>query len=86
MDCRDGRIYQEEMIAKMTPEDQQYMRPMEHHPTPVQRATGKVGRNDVCPCGSGRKFKKCCLWRVDMAKREAMRRHFVLNTPQGEIA
>jgi SEC-C motif-containing protein len=23
-------------------------------------ATGKVGRNDSCPCGSGRKFKHCC--------------------------
>lgn len=21
----------------------------------------KVGRNDPCPCGSGRKFKKCCI-------------------------
>jgi hypothetical protein len=21
----------------------------------------KIGRNDPCPCGSGRKFKKCCL-------------------------
>ena len=21
---------------------------------------GKTGRNDPCPCGSGRKFKKCC--------------------------
>ncbi|NLF16454.1 MAG: hypothetical protein GX595_04250 [Lentisphaerae bacterium] len=20
-----------------------------------------VGRNDPCPCGSGRKYKKCCL-------------------------
>jgi SEC-C motif domain protein len=20
----------------------------------------KIGRNDPCPCGSGRKFKKCC--------------------------
>ena len=25
----------------------------------AQRAT-KVGRNDPCPCGSGRKYKKCC--------------------------
>ena len=25
------------------------------------RATPKVGRNDPCPCGSGKKFKKCCL-------------------------
>jgi len=21
----------------------------------------KVGRNDSCPCGSGKKYKKCCL-------------------------
>ncbi|MEM6825795.1 MAG: SEC-C metal-binding domain-containing protein [Pseudomonadota bacterium] len=21
----------------------------------------KLGRNDLCPCGSGRKFKRCCL-------------------------
>ena len=25
------------------------------------RGTGKVGRNDPCPCGSGKKYKKCCL-------------------------
>ncbi len=24
----------------------------------------KVGRNDPCPCGSGRKYKKCCLRKV----------------------
>ena len=22
--------------------------------------TSKAGRNDACPCGSGKKFKKCC--------------------------
>lgn len=21
----------------------------------------KIGRNDPCPCGSGKKFKKCCI-------------------------
>ncbi len=26
---------------------------------PVERATPKVGRNDPCPCGSGKKFKHC---------------------------
>lgn len=26
-----------------------------------QREGPKVGRNDPCPCGSGKKFKKCCL-------------------------
>jgi preprotein translocase subunit SecA len=25
----------------------------------VQRSAPKVGRNDPCPCGSGRKYKKC---------------------------
>lgn len=28
--------------------------------TTVRRETPKVGRNDPCPCGSGKKFKKCC--------------------------
>ena len=26
-----------------------------------------VGRNDPCPCGSGKKFKKCCLQRVSFS-------------------
>ncbi len=32
---------------------------IEQH-TPYQRETPKVGRNDPCPCGSGKKYKKCC--------------------------
>jgi preprotein translocase subunit SecA len=28
--------------------------------TPVRRAEKKVGRNEPCPCGSGKKYKKCC--------------------------
>jgi len=28
--------------------------------TPVKRDKEKVGRNDPCPCGSGKKYKKCC--------------------------
>ena len=27
---------------------------------PMQREVPKVGRNDPCPCGSGRKYKSCC--------------------------
>jgi len=27
---------------------------------PVKRSQPKVGRNDPCPCGSGKKYKKCC--------------------------
>lgn len=29
-------------------------------PKPPQRQTKAVGRNDPCPCGSGKKYKKCC--------------------------
>ncbi len=27
---------------------------------PARREAPKVGRNEPCPCGSGKKFKKCC--------------------------
>jgi len=27
---------------------------------PQRRPTVKVNRNDTCPCGSGKKYKKCC--------------------------
>jgi hypothetical protein len=29
--------------------------------TGARPARAKVGRNDPCPCGSGKKFKKCCI-------------------------
>jgi preprotein translocase subunit SecA len=34
--------------------------PEEQQPKPVTRDEEKVGRNDPCPCGSGKKYKKCC--------------------------
>lgn len=30
------------------------------NPKPAQRQVAKVGRNDPCPCDSGKKFKQCC--------------------------
>ena len=30
------------------------------HVEPIRNLAGKVGRNDPCPCGSGKKFKNCC--------------------------
>ncbi|HXH11678.1 MAG TPA: preprotein translocase subunit SecA [Alphaproteobacteria bacterium] len=29
-------------------------------PTPVRREGRKIGRNEPCPCGSGKKYKRCC--------------------------
>lgn len=30
-------------------------------PKPIKNKASKLGRNDPCPCGSGKKYKKCCL-------------------------
>ncbi|QTA80963.1 SEC-C motif-containing protein [Desulfonema limicola] len=27
----------------------------------IVRENPKIGRNDLCPCGSGKKYKKCCM-------------------------
>ncbi len=36
----------------------------------------KIGRNDRCPCGSGKKYKRCCF--VERARRTSLRAKVVL--------
>jgi hypothetical protein len=36
--------------------------------TDEPRPAGRVGRNAACPCGSGKKYKKCCLPKVALAR------------------
>jgi preprotein translocase subunit SecA len=42
---------------------QQKLSGPQHQPQPksdtIRRDADKVGRNDPCPCGSGKKYKKC---------------------------
>ena len=38
----------------------QYWLAIRAKPTTIRRAESKTGRNDPCPCGSGKKFKQCC--------------------------
>jgi hypothetical protein len=60
MDIQTGKIYGELKEAlREVPKER--LLPMMIPPTRRQMVNGKVGRNDLCPCGSGRKFKKCCL-------------------------
>jgi uncharacterized protein len=40
---------------------QSLQRQMPLAPAQVAQVSSKTGRNDPCPCGSGRKYKKCCL-------------------------
>ena len=35
---------------------------------PVRNAARKVGPNDPCPCGSGKKYKKCCMQKEKMGE------------------
>jgi SEC-C motif-containing protein len=38
-----------------------YSRPIRQGPAPIKVTQAKVGRNEPCPCGSGKKYKQCCL-------------------------
>lgn len=38
----------------------------DHHPQEPRRVV-KIGRNEPCPCGSGRKYKQCCLGKTDVS-------------------
>ena len=65
MDTRTGEIVTEEEAKRRILQDYRLrdcLVPMELPPTPRQmhRRPPKVGRNEPCPCGSGKKFKRCC--------------------------
>lgn len=61
MDTRTGRIRHmtQSDIEAACEHDRCYLMPIE--PTAKQERIMKVGRNEPCPCGSGKKFKKCHL-------------------------
>lgn len=68
MDIRDGKIFSAEEMDKIrkTITDKSELenyKEMKVAPTNRQlsRKPPKVGRNEPCPCGSNKKFKKCCL-------------------------
>ncbi len=37
-----------------------YWLPLRKEASTYRRESSKIGRNDLCPCGSGKKYKKCC--------------------------
>ena len=56
-------IHRERSALKEIGKDRQPAPPgedIEASPSTYKRKVPKVGRNDPCPCGSGRKYKKCC--------------------------
>jgi preprotein translocase subunit SecA len=62
-----GRLSPQEVEQLLGPMPGTERKPQQLHtnkddesgPKPIQREAPKVGRNELCPCGSGKKFKKC---------------------------
>jgi len=50
--------YFKQFPERFEPEDE--AEEYQFNPEPYRRPEPKVGRNDPCPCGSGKKYKKCC--------------------------
>jgi SEC-C motif-containing protein len=59
---KNGTAFDHHEIAEFVREDDRWYFKDGQPPQPVQavRQGPKIGRNDPCPCGSGKKFKKCC--------------------------
>jgi tetratricopeptide (TPR) repeat protein len=58
-DKYDGAIYYERHPEAQTKNRETVIYDSTNE-TPYVRETKKIGRNDPCPCGSGRKYKHCC--------------------------
>ncbi len=57
----DGQTIDHHEISEFRQQDGTwYFRDGREVPVTVRRDAPKVGRNDPCTCGSGKKFKKCC--------------------------
>ncbi len=46
--------------SKFVKEDGAWYYVLGQQKNPTIASSNKIGRNDVCPCGSGKKYKKCC--------------------------
>lgn len=60
-----GMIFKVQLVGQEEAQPRQravsYGAPPKEAPRAAVRKVVKVGRNDPCPCGSGKKYKKCCL-------------------------
>lgn len=61
----EGPWQKEEIMEQLLAEDREAPRRMQ-----LYRAAKKPGRNDPCPCNSGKKFKRCCLDKISFESRK----------------
>ena len=64
MDTRTGRLYDTWEGAIQDGVPAECLMLVENDKlTRAQRRKRRVGPNTLCPCGSGKKFKRCCQWK-----------------------
>lgn len=67
MEAGEGRkedYHEDGMTSSMSTDGMPGQTPVperEQRHEPIRRTEDKVGRNDPCPCGSGKKYKNCCM-------------------------
>ncbi|MBQ9973001.1 MAG: preprotein translocase subunit SecA [Firmicutes bacterium] len=59
-DYEDGSRQSQASSVTNAPAQNMKVPPRQQKPETVRRTEEKVGRNDPCPCGSGKKYKNCC--------------------------
>jgi HEAT repeat protein len=63
-DADEGDFNEDALDDTVLEEDPAFANQQEAPPTTFRRSQ-RIARNDPCPCGSGKKFKKCCYGKVD---------------------
>jgi SEC-C motif-containing protein len=58
----EGQLHRHHEVARFLRDQDRwyYMDGAAPKPQTLRHEQPKVGRNDPCPCGSGKKYKKCC--------------------------
>ena len=68
VDAKADWLYGLPQWEKIFDEDTRKRLYLEQKRSGTVRIGKKVGRNDPCPCGSGKKYKKCCYLKEKMAQ------------------
>ena len=71
VDTRTGEIVESNSIESLKEEEKKHYKILPPHT--YVRPGDKVGRNDPCPCMSGKKFKRCCMEHNKGIERELRR-------------
>ncbi len=76
MDENEFKDFQNSIIIPMIARHQEMFPKMPRQKSSKPVASNKIGRNSPCPCGSGKKFKKCCIDKASPASSETSSERF----------